>query len=1008
MKNVFQTVQSVRALLASGMPNSASDKTAADYARLCSDVEQRLEMAAAMLEKGSDYQALQVAEQDPPLLDLAGALSFGEERAWQEFCEAHHLPVAQRLNARTVQALDALYARGITANHPLYKDFRAAVLSRDDTKALQTVRTILKLNPADENARKELQRLDNKRMQEALEQLREALTTDDEERIACLTEGLAASAPEEKLKRVDAYVAGESIRRSFRRRQAEHQLPELMTQMLAQQTEGNWQEVGLGLETIKMLIDEHGIEVSDESCKQQLDDLRQFFERDNAVDQKRQDFEKALRNFVADVEEVETCLRIGTSPAYNEIAAKDESFVRQWKELEAHQMPVPVQTLQRLQAVGQALRTRLKGLQRARRMRRVAIAAVIVGALLCTTALGLHGWKAYSISQELLNYQNRQVCSPAEELIRKLRHENELLLHWPYLQAKIEEVDAWTRQVRATEKQATDAAQMLASSFAGESSKLPPGQLVRQLEDAEALVRSLARDLAEGPRNQLLALRTRVEFHLARVGKQLATEAGASLADIEQTSARELSFEKLATHMAETVNQIESKLAPLEAALKPEAEALRLPAPLESKILELRQRLDSFEDELKKFDKVRTETAAADSLATYKTALAGWREVRFAEAAPAAKALAALPTEAAFLAALLMDGDESALKAVLDDLSGPYMQPAAPLDEDLKTLLTLRDDVYLNNIWENKIVDYSRGSAESTLWSTGMLTRANIGENVRWSGRYYDVSQGSTSVIFTKRDLLRVPASGGYIGIGVAESKLSPTSEFINSLQLNRMTDEDGKRFMHSLLEMFEKVMKDKGGSLIAKAYVVQRLENMLHRREFAWGLHFCPSLKADLRELQQILGETSLRSEDWLVAAMRARLTTPLTAFFKRCEARSYLKEASARRGLLRSAALAGLRFGGYVEVDLSLVLNNPARASNELWVLAGNGGKPKLVENSMVGKAAAEAAKLVAKDALPLSPVFFMSLDRSQLLKQYEADLVPAKSALKPLSGEARFLNP
>lgn len=990
------------------MPNSVADKTAADYARLCSDVEQRLEMAAAMLEKGSDYQALQVAEQDPPLLDLAGALSFGEEKAWQEFCEAHQLPVAPRLNARTVQALDALYARGITANHPLYKDFRAAVLSRDDAKALQTVRTILKLNPADENARKELQRLDNKRMQEALEQLREALKTDDEERIASLTEGLAASAPEEKLKRVDAYVAGESIRRSLRRRQAERQLPELMAEMLAQQTEGNWREVGLGLETIKTLIDAHGIDVSGESCKQQLDDIRQFFERENVVDQKQQAFEKSLRNFVADVEEVEACLLRGASPAYDEIVAKDESFIRQWKELEAHQMPVPDQTLQRLQAAGQALRTRLKGLERARRMRHVAVAAVIVGALLCTAALGLHGWKAYSISQELANYQNRQVCTPAEELIRKLRSKNELLLHWPYLQARIEEVDAWTRQVHATEKQATDAVQLLESSFAGESSKLPPGQLVRQLEDAEALVRSLAKDLAEGPRNQLLALRTRVELHLARVGKQLATQASDSLAEIEQSSAKELSFEKIAAHMAETVSHIGSKLAPLEAALKPEAEALRLPAPLESKILGLRQRLNSFEDELKKFDKVRAETAAAASLATYKTALAGWRDIRFAEAAPAAKALAALSTEAAFQAALLMDGDESALKAVLDDLSGPHMQPAAPLDEDLKTLLTLRDDVYLNNIWENKIVDYSRGSSEAMLWSTGMLTRANIGENVRWSGRYYDVNQGSTSVIFTKRDLLRVPVSGGYIGMGVAESKLSPTSEFINSLQLNRMTDEDGRRFTHSLLEIFEKIMRSKEGSPIAKAYVVQRLESMLHRREFAWGLHLCPSLKADLRELQQILSGTSLRSEDWLIAAMRARLTTSLTAFFKKCETRSYLKEASARRGLLRSAAQSGLRFGGYVEVDLSLVLNNPARASNELWVLAGNGGKPKLVVNPTVEKAAANAEKLVVKDALPLSPVFFMSLDRSQLLKQYEADLVPDKSALKPLSGEARFLNP
>ncbi|MCX6853683.1 MAG: hypothetical protein NTV80_02130, partial [Verrucomicrobia bacterium] len=162
MKAAAQTLEIIRSSLQTGLLSGAVETAAAHYARLCAEADSRLEMISAMIAKGSDYQALQTAEQEPPLLDLVAALSFGGEKAWMDFCQAHQLPIAQRLEAKTVLALDRLYAQGVTANHPLYKDFRAAVLSREDEKALRIVRTILKLNPSDENARSELLRLENK------------------------------------------------------------------------------------------------------------------------------------------------------------------------------------------------------------------------------------------------------------------------------------------------------------------------------------------------------------------------------------------------------------------------------------------------------------------------------------------------------------------------------------------------------------------------------------------------------------------------------------------------------------------------------------------------------------------------------------------------------------------------------------------------------------------------------------------------------------------------------
>lgn len=154
MKPLLQSIQTIRAALKDEAPPSSVEDAALRYAQFCTEAEQRLDRVAAMLEKGSDYQALQVAEEEPPLLDLVGTLSFGEEKNWQSFCELHGLKVAPRLNAKTVQSLEALYAKGISANHPLYKDFRAAVLSRDDDKSLKIVRTILKPIPRTKTPRR--------------------------------------------------------------------------------------------------------------------------------------------------------------------------------------------------------------------------------------------------------------------------------------------------------------------------------------------------------------------------------------------------------------------------------------------------------------------------------------------------------------------------------------------------------------------------------------------------------------------------------------------------------------------------------------------------------------------------------------------------------------------------------------------------------------------------------------------------------------------------------------
>jgi hypothetical protein len=1007
VKPLLHAIEVIRAVLKEESPPSSVEDAAVTYAQFCADAERRLDRVSAMLQKGSDYQALQVAEEEPPLLDLAAILSFGEEKNWYTYCETHGLKTAVRLNARIIQDLENLYAKGISANHPLYKDFRSAVLSRDDEKSLRIVRTILKLNPQDENARKELLRLENKGLQEKIDLLREALKTDDEERIASLTEGIKAVAPPAKLERLDVYHQGEDIRQALRRRQAEARVPGMLTTMQGLKAEGQWRQVGRLLETLDALMAEHGLVPADDEQQTAMSELSRYHQKEKAADEKQRSFDRALKSYLVFVEEVETRLLTGSGVTFAEVAEKDETFVKRWKELESYQLPVANDALQRLRTAGQELRARLERMQRAKRIRTISMAAAALVFLCFISAVGMHAWKAWTLTQELAAYQKKESTAAAQDLIKKLRTEEELLLRWPYLQAKIEEVSAWAAKAKGTDQQAQEALLALEKSFDGDSTKLPPPQLVRQLDDADALVKQLAGDLASRQKNRLTALKTKADLHLATLLKGLSASTSTTLGQIEKTSTEELTHEKLASKVRTSREALDQQLQPLEALLKPEVPALTLPADLETRIKAQRQRLNTYKEDLQSFAALRTETAASKTLEDYKKAVAKWQTVKFVEAAPAMKMLDTLPTEKAFQAALYTSGDQDMLQAILDDKSGRQMYPDTLLEVDLKVILSLLHDERLNNIFENTLVHYSSKKPSTTIWSTSKPEETVIGGSTRWSAKFYLPDPAVSTVMFIQQSFTRAGISGDYQGDAVQSTRLSQTSEFMNMMEFGRITDEKGERVKRSLLEVFDRLIKDVNGSPVAKAYVMLKLYDMMQLRPYVWGDHFCPSLQQDVRELRRILASTTLRSEDWLITSVREKWTAPLTAFFKNCKTRAYMTEASARRSYLRAVTTVGLKFAGYVETDLSMVLNSQGRTAGELWVLGKESGKPILVTNPSAGSAVSDtAAPIIASSSVPLSPIFVVSADRKALAQQYQEALTSPGVEPKPVLNESVFL--
>lgn len=65
-------------------------------------------------------------------------------------------------------ALEGLYGKEIGENHPLYRDYRDAMRTRQEDRALTILRSIVRINPEDPNARSELNRLSTKFLREAV------------------------------------------------------------------------------------------------------------------------------------------------------------------------------------------------------------------------------------------------------------------------------------------------------------------------------------------------------------------------------------------------------------------------------------------------------------------------------------------------------------------------------------------------------------------------------------------------------------------------------------------------------------------------------------------------------------------------------------------------------------------------------------------------------------------------------------------------------------------------
>ncbi len=180
-----------------GGRSNASDmqkrSVATEYYKLCAQTESQLEHCVALIKAGRDYTALQVAESSD-LLDTLNALLFPEIEQWRAFCDGANLPVPPPFDDAQIELVNSLYSRGISQNHPLYRDFRRAMRMRRYEDALAVIKTISKINAYDAEARRECEKLSRRVASAKLAQLERAVAADDFAEASKIRDALAPEA----------------------------------------------------------------------------------------------------------------------------------------------------------------------------------------------------------------------------------------------------------------------------------------------------------------------------------------------------------------------------------------------------------------------------------------------------------------------------------------------------------------------------------------------------------------------------------------------------------------------------------------------------------------------------------------------------------------------------------------------------------------------------------------------------------------------------------------------
>ena len=260
---IDKLIARIRGQLEIGTPDLEARTLASEYTALCQRARERLEQCNTLIRSGNDYAAFQIAETEPDLLTLCSQLSFADSERWHTLCRERGLPSGFILDEQHILAVEGLYGKSIGENHPLYREYREAMRTRDEDRALNVLRSIVRINPEDPTARSELIRLSAKFIRESLNHLGKLLDENKEDEAINLM-GLMERFGDDDLKSKPEWINALNRRITILRQKASQQIPSLIKEAESAKTNQLWESCINSLARIRTLERDHQLSLSED------------------------------------------------------------------------------------------------------------------------------------------------------------------------------------------------------------------------------------------------------------------------------------------------------------------------------------------------------------------------------------------------------------------------------------------------------------------------------------------------------------------------------------------------------------------------------------------------------------------------------------------------------------------------------------------------------------------------------------------------------------------------
>jgi hypothetical protein len=1000
-------VDKLQACMAQAGGAASGFDVASSYAASCAATNRRLAQCARMIEEGSALQALMLAEEKPPLLDLVAVLSFAKRNDWVVFCQENGLPVPPQLDKNATNALNNLYTAGSKADQTkaLYRDFRGAMATKDEARALEIIRTITRLDPADADAAQQMSRLENKARETAVSNLELALTANNEEAI------LQWLAHCESLEVVEceALAKAKEVRRLNEARQAETTIKQMLSELPEMRSKAIWQQTGEKASRIRSLTATHGISLTAEE-NAAVTEAMAYFESCRAEALRKARFKEALNALNEGIERMVTGQLGEKSKPLPQLEEKRQELRRLYEVAGSFDSAIPETTTQKVSHLASAFDAEILRLRKAHKMRNTML--MVAAALVLAVAgwLGFTLLRAHQIAGQIAELRQREAAIPLERLVADVRQRHALKLNLPSLSVAVLEAEQWLASV-ATQKN-------VASNSLEQAKTLADNDFAKTTaEQASTIFRRTADELAKLPSDVADSLRP--EFVEAE--KKLALWLP------QQRDARTIRVRKIMSEMAplaeklspseppEILEETLAQASPLIESLRPELEApvteVALPAALQSEAQALLDKVQTTQKLLSEFRTAQRSLAQATDLASYTVAIKAMAAIGLPKARAvqaAQQALAWKLDDRVILGQLLLpDAPEAwALIQNAGELESlPY--PDAPREAEVDRLAEVINEPDIAEVYEARVatpqaVAEMRFESGSLIYSRGKLTEEkdyNEGANERiWKGMVYEPSKSPDSAEFNEARFVYSVSSttsepkGEYVS-GV---KKAAAAKALEDMRLGELVSSSGDKFRQSIFPILDRVRTRRDSPPFVQAYVFQELIGLAQLRPSAWGLAWAPAAQSDNARLRETT-TGSIKAGDWMVPR-RAALAEKIVAVFKSSAAISYETQAKLHRKLASIALQGGLAYCGHANSEGKIPDEgfSPSAEFATLWGFAAEGGKMR-----PVFRRGDDGQFVAVGEAAPLTPLLAVrSVARDTAVEAMRSIGVPVDSfeAYKP----------